>query len=861
MVWVKRLSIAVGVLALLAGIGIAALFLFVDPNDYKATLEDEVRERYGRTLVIDGDIRLSLVPRLGLEISGVSLSEPQSNQVFAVIDTARAAVPWLPLLSRHLVVEHLTVTGLKANVVRDADGRFNFDDLIRQAPASEPGAPAQAGDPEQPSMQLAVAGINVSGGDIAYRDERANMAVRLERLAISASGITLGQPFDASVSARVLGQSPRLDANVQAQGRLLMNPSAGRYGVHGLDLRMTGMLPAVKANSFALRGDAGLDVGTGEVNLTGLSAAFQGDVALARPLTGVDAQLTVPRLALDLQDEMLQVDQVAAKATGRVDNAPFTATLEAPAITVTQQSASGGAVIGTFALEGPRAVDARLEFAGLSGNASQFSLGRASLRAEMREDARTTRLQLDSPVTVLPDESRVALPSLALELALEDSARAATLALDARGDAAIDWDAGTARAGLKGNLPGGAVQADVSAARLAEAVPALRFAVTAEHFDLTPWLEPASPGKPATARPAPAASKPVPTAPKAAAAPARPSAGNTAAAVSGGTAKPAPAEAVANGGDALFDYAALRRVDAHGTLRVAHLQTPRGEVRELAGTLALANGRAELRDVAARLFEGRLTGSAFADAGTQRLGLNAQFSDVAIASLLHAVAGYDDLSGKGAVKAEFTASGRTEAALRQSLNGRLGLQLRDGAYRGLNVAQTLRGFRDLIGRGEATAAESGAALSTDYAELRTSVHFADGVGTLRDLVMAAPLLRITEGSPATVDLPGERLDLMLRARVVNTSTGQDGKALERLRDVTIPIHVHGPLQAPTYTVMWNQVGSEALQRTLEREVGRQLDRLLERHRDEAPAPAEGERSSSSPTGKIIGEALKGLFSQ
>ena len=66
----------------------------------------------------------------------------------------------------------------------------------------------------------------------------------------------------------------------------------------------------------------------------------------------------------------------------------------------------------------------------------------------------------------------------------------------------------------------------------------------------------------------------------------------------------------------------------------------------------------------------------------------------------------------------------------------------------------------------------------------------------------------------------------------------------------------GPLSAPSYTVQWAQVGSEALQRTLEREAGKQIDRLLNR----GESAQSGDGTARDP-GRMIGDALKGLFNQ
>src|SRR5690606_32101618 len=139
--------------------------------------------------------------RLSLHDALPILSEPGSKQVFATVDTARVAVAWWPLLSRHLVMEHLSVTGVKANVVRGADGRFNFHDLLQrqgEPVAADVSAPADTA--KEPSVQLNIGGVSLNGGEIAFRDEVHETAVRVGRLMMSASDISIGHPFDFSMS-------------------------------------------------------------------------------------------------------------------------------------------------------------------------------------------------------------------------------------------------------------------------------------------------------------------------------------------------------------------------------------------------------------------------------------------------------------------------------------------------------------------------------------------------------------------------------------------------------------------------------------------------------------------------------------
>src|SRR5690606_31841973 len=104
--------------------------LTFDPNAYKNKLEEVIYNRYQRSLTIDGDIELSLFPRIGLSVEDVSLSNRNSTDTFASTDSARFAVAIWPLMFNRLVVDHVAVSGFRAWVVRDGDGQFNFRDLV-----------------------------------------------------------------------------------------------------------------------------------------------------------------------------------------------------------------------------------------------------------------------------------------------------------------------------------------------------------------------------------------------------------------------------------------------------------------------------------------------------------------------------------------------------------------------------------------------------------------------------------------------------------------------------------------------------------------------------------------------------------
>jgi AsmA protein len=134
----KWILIAVGgVVVLFAGV-LAFIAATFDPNQYKGQVADLVKEKTQRTLTIDGDIRLLLFPRLGVQLGKTRLSEFRSDREFAGLEQMRVSLALLPLLSKQVVVDQLQLDGLRVNLVKHRDGRTNFADLLERMKPRHP---------------------------------------------------------------------------------------------------------------------------------------------------------------------------------------------------------------------------------------------------------------------------------------------------------------------------------------------------------------------------------------------------------------------------------------------------------------------------------------------------------------------------------------------------------------------------------------------------------------------------------------------------------------------------------------------------------------------------------------------------
>lgn len=823
MTWFKRILIAVLALGLLLGIGIAILLFAVDPNAYKAPLAEQVKQRYNRTLRIDGDLKLAVFPRLGLSIGRASLTEPGSEQVFAALDSAKVAIALWPLLSRQVVIDHVDVTGLKANLVRDREGRLSFADLMGQTatPATTPVPVPVPGGKEQTPLQIDIAGVSIAG-EVAWRDDQAGTQLRVEKLQATTGRIAPDRPFDVNLSAHVLGQSPKVDATLQVQTTAEFDAGFKKFAARKLDFKLAGTVPDVRATALSVRGSFGYDVVKSAFDATNLSVAFQGDVAGRTPLTGIDARVEAQTLSAAPADGKLTIERMTLAATGKAAADAFDLTVEAPGVRVDGGNATGDAVTGRVKVSGSRAVDAKFTLAGLRAAADVLTADPLSIDGSYKQGARSVQFKVTTPVSANWRAGTVALDTLAADLRIDDPALPnKSMQIPAKGMLRVDTQKQHVEAKVNATIEGSKLDATLDANSFS--APRVVFSLAADALD----LDKLAPPRPVAAAPVAAPS-----------APAAPPAGTAA--------SPAPAAPAA---PAAVDLSPLHGITASGTVRVGSLIARGIKARDVSVVIKVADGRVDLSGMQAALYEGRLTGSAFADANGNRLGINAVLADVSIEPLLVDVANKDLLSGRGRLSLALQTSGQSTDTMKKRLDGNVQVALRDGAVKGINLAQSLRDFKSMIGRKQDDTQQNNRSQSTDFSQLDARLDLAQGVGTLSQLDLRAPLLRLSPGKPARIDLAANQFDLVVNTNVVNTSKGQGGADLDALREITVPVHLTGPIEAPAYRIMWAEVGGNVLRNAVEDAIEKRL----------GGSSGEGQEKLEERLKDSVGDRLKGLL--
>jgi AsmA protein len=943
----KWIGIGAGSLVLLLALVVGGIYLFFDPSSLKPQIQKYVADAKQRTLNIDGPLKLTLFPNVGVSMGKTTLSEKNSPQQFLAFNDATLSVKVIPLLSKRVEVSKVRIDGLQVAIKRDAKGVFNFDDLLAKDSA-QPAAPSAT------PMAFDIAGIELANSAVEIQDQKTKTFGKISNLNFKSGRLTDGVPTDLDLFGDVALTEPKTAAKLGIKGGFLLDQ--GRNMVEFTKARITVNGTAGPLANGALAVDAGfinIDTRSDAVNAKDLALDLKGDIATPgkNPTQIKELAFTLksPQAFLSLGDQILNGEKIDLAAKGKLNNEPFdiavkapklkadipklelvandldakvagtfagnnanlkiagkevdaklsdnrvrvagftasgsakvagndltkldlrvptlnanlatstlnaqgikldaagtragdamTVSLDAPNLSLAAGAAKSAPITGKATVKGKQTLDADFRIEGLAGSGDVWSAQSTTLNYKAALEGRSSVGKLTTGFSFNTKQDVLALSNLALDAQVKDPSLpggAATTAL--RGNVNVSPKAGKVSAKLAGQFDQSKVDVDATLTNFAK--PNAVFTASLDKLDADRYV---TQGK---------------------AAPASSGGG-------GGGTGPAPAPK-----DAPVDLDVLKTVSGSGNLRIGELKVANVRTSNVNLAVKLANGRADITNANLGLYGGTAQATGFVDANGNAMSIKANLAGVSVLPLLKDAMDKDVLEGKGTVTVNLTTKGATVDALKRALNGNVDVNLRDGAVKGLNLAQQLRDFRGKLQLGKNDGGTTKKSEKTDFSEMSAKFAANNGVLTASDVKLASPFVRATQGSPATVDLVGEKLDFVVRATLVNTSTGQDGKA-SGLKDLTIPVRLSGPFSAPGYDIQWSAVSSDAVKAALAPKIEEKKAELKDKLKDQlgaklglpakdnAPAAnaAPGATPTPTPSKKpedALKDKLKGLLNR
>ena len=859
-VWFKRSVVGAVALFLVALLGLAIFLLTFDPNAYKAKVQDLVAERYHRTLLINGDISLSLFPRLGLTVKDVSLSNRETTSVFASVEQARIAVAIWPLLSNHLVVDHVSVDGFRVWVTRSSEGLLNFQDLIEGSPqgvdpaqaavmpavasgangvatpAGVAGPAADRLDPSSAQLNIDIAGLELKDGEVHFSDAQKGYSGNITGVQLSTGRVTFDQPFDVTLRGQLKAANPVADARFQGQALLRLDRTQNQYAAQKLNIQIEGQLASLQARTLTLQGNVAYVAANRQFNASGLSLALQGRINGEQPVDNLSASLAAPQLKVDPSRAQLEVQRLALRMSGKTPTESFDVAFDAPSLFVSPEEARGDSVAGTVKLDGESVLGLALEMSGLGGNASQLTLKGLKVDGTFRQADRLTRINMLSPVRWNAETSELALTAIKGDVKIDAKALGPSgFEFPLIGSVLLNINKQTLSSDLNAVLNGNPLSFSTRVTGFDK--PAVRLNLKADELDFDK-LFPAVASVPAQAtRPdsKQAADNQVP----------EPQAGSPAAAASPES-PPADVESL--------DLTFLDTINLVADARVGRLSGRGLVATDVVLDARAEKGRLDLGRLDANLYGGKLSGKASATSKNV-FALQASLAGISVGPVVAALSGESRLTGTGNLRLNLSSRAGTTDQILPALGGTVQLALRDGAVKGFNLEQKLAEISAALatlskGQVPDFGARYDLSQETRFTSLDTNLTFTKGVGTINKLAVAAPLLRVSQGSPAQINLANNSLDVVSVVRVVNTTQGQGGPDLSRLKGVAIPLRVQGPFNDISYGIDVKSLVSGAARQLLEQG-------LKDVIQQKAAPP--GQSPSSPDAVKDLGNTLKGLL--
>ena len=510
-----------------------------------------------------------------------------------------------------------------------------------------------------------------------------------------------------------------------------------------------------------------LDIAINAVRIANARFVWRDDQAGTRTeVSNLTLTTGVVRAHSATQTASVQALQLAVQGKAGAD--AFTFQLDSPKLELAQASSSADAIQLSATLSGAtHHGTVLLSLQGVQGNAQQLTVGSLGVKLDATLGRTAIKGQLNAPVAVQMASQAVALGKIVGSVDIANQAMPMQqVSLPIQGALQFNGAAQTAAVNLSTQLDDTKL---LASARVSQFSPlAVAFDVDLDQLNIDRYLPPA-PTSATTAAPQ----------------------NDTAA-------------------DTLMDVSALKGLTASGNVRMGALQVAKLKFQKINAKVALAGGRLALDPVSLNLYDGSTSGSVVVNAQGNAMALRQNLVGVNVNPLLQDLLAKDVLEGRGNVVLDITTRGDTVGALKKALTGTAALALRDGAIKGINLAQTLRDAKAKLGQTNpqaSTTQQANTSQQTDFSELTASFKIAGGVAHNDDLALKSPFLRLS--GAGDIDIAAAQMNYLAKATVVASGEGQGGQDMAQLKGLSVPVRVNGPFANLSYQVQWGAMLEDA----------------------------------------------------
>ncbi|WP_133181313.1 AsmA family protein [Shewanella decolorationis] len=211
------------------------LTVFFDPNDFKPEIVNAVKKQTGRELVIGEDLSWTFFPTIGINLGGISLSNPDGFMPKAMLEVNKAVaeVELMPLFSKQIEIAQLSLDGAKINLVTRKNGSSSLDGLTGKSTEKPVTPPAESSAKAQ-LTSIDVGGVSITNTEINLIDEAKGQTqtLTLKQFTLGAFSLDKFAPIAYEFAAIL----PDMTINSQGEGQIKLSQDFNQLMVEKLNI-------------------------------------------------------------------------------------------------------------------------------------------------------------------------------------------------------------------------------------------------------------------------------------------------------------------------------------------------------------------------------------------------------------------------------------------------------------------------------------------------------------------------------------------------------------------------------------------------------------------------------------------------
>ena len=229
-------------LVFLITIAVLIAYLVIDPNNYKPEIVAAVKQKTGRELDLTGELKLSVLPWLGISTGQMRLSNVAGfqDQVFATIETSQIKINLLPLLNKKIDVSRVVLDGLVLNLEKNSLGDNNWDSLATNNKTQQvaPAIIEEAADLSQLSI-LAVGGIAIEHAQINWRDKTKGKQLFFRDINLNTDVFSFDKPVSLNLTGLIENPDSAYKAAIQFSSQFIVSKNQESFVLNNSEFQAT----------------------------------------------------------------------------------------------------------------------------------------------------------------------------------------------------------------------------------------------------------------------------------------------------------------------------------------------------------------------------------------------------------------------------------------------------------------------------------------------------------------------------------------------------------------------------------------------------------------------------------------------